>query len=126
MTDATVAQLSEAWNMREGPAVLTTVDPHGKPNAIYVGEIQLNPNLGFVVADNYFDKTRMNIKSGSSGAILFITGDNKAYQAKGALAYHTEGAIFEEMQDWHNPKHPGVAATVLQVKELYSGSEKLA
>ena len=117
--------LVQAWEQREGPAVLTTVDSAGKPNSIYVGEIKYEPDTGFVVVDNYFDKTRRNIKAGSPGAILFITKDSKAYQAKGSLTYHTEGQVFNEMQKWHDPKHPGIAATVLDVEELYSGSEKL-
>ena len=117
--------LAQAWEQREGPAVLTTVDSAGKPNSIYVGEIKYEPDTGFVVVDNYFDKTRRNIKAGSPGAILFITKDSKAYQAKGSLSYHTEGQTFDDMQKWHDPKHPGIAATVLEVEELYSGSEKL-
>ena len=117
--------LAQAWEQREGPAVLTTVDSAGKPNSIYVGEIKYEPDTGFVVVDNYFDKTRRNIKAGSPGAILFITKDSKAYQAKGSLSYHTEGQIFDDMQKWHDPKHPGIAVTVLEVEELYSGSEKL-
>ena len=117
--------LAKAWDEREGPAVLTTIDSSNKPNAIYVGEIRREPEIGFVVADNYFDKTRRNIKNGSSGAILFITKEGKSYQAKGPLAYHTQGPVFESMKAWHNPKLPGVAATVLQVEEMYSGAERL-
>lgn len=125
MTKAAMTLLMEAWNKKAGPAVLTTVGSQGKPNAVYVAEIQMKPDLGFVVADNYFDKTRENIKAGSLGSILFITDESKAYQAKGTIAYHTEGPVFEEMQRWHDQKHPGVAATVLRVDELYSGAEKL-
>ena len=124
-TDA-MTSLVEAWEAREGPAVLASVASDGTPNAIYVGEVQLRPDAGFVVADNYFDKTRKNIKEGSLGALLFITREGKAYQAKGALEYHTEGTVFDEMRRWHDPKHPGVAATVLEIEELYSGAEKLA
>ncbi|MCF7854648.1 MAG: pyridoxamine 5'-phosphate oxidase family protein [Candidatus Pacebacteria bacterium] len=117
--------LEEAWKDREGPAVLSTVDGDGRPNAIYVGEIQYEPELGFVVADNFFHKTRANIKNDSHGSILFITNDRKAYQAKGPLAYHTDGPVYDRMQQWHNSDLPGVAATVLQVTELFSGAEQL-
>jgi hypothetical protein len=54
--------VAKAWNNREGPAVLATVDASKKPNAIYVGE-------GFIVADNYFCKTLANIENGAPGAI---------------------------------------------------------
>ena len=122
---AGMAALAVAWDEREGPAVLATVDTDRRPNAIYVGEIRYRSDGEFVIADNYFDKTRKNIKAGSSGAILFITKDRKAYQAKGTLSYHTEGTVFGAMQVWHEPRHPGVAATVLRVEELYCGAEKL-
>jgi len=117
--------MKEAWEQREGPAVLATVSAEGKPNIIYVGEINWDPDNGFIVADNYFDKTRRNIKNGTPGAVLFITKEGKAYQAKGAVGYHTEGPIFDKMQEFHNSKHPGVAAAVLQVEAVYSGAEKL-
>ena len=118
--------LEQAWNNREGPAVLATVNGDHTPNVIYVGEIKYEPDVGFVVADNYFDKTRRNIKNGSTrGAVLFITKEGKAYQVKGSLGYHTDGPFFNDMQSWHNPKHPGVAAAVLHMEEVYNGSEKL-
>jgi uncharacterized protein len=125
MTDGT-KRLRQAWEEREGPAVLATVDTEGRPNAIYVGEIRYDSAVGFVVADNFFDKTRRNIKSGCAGAILFLTKERKAYQVKGPLTYHTEGPLFEAMKTWHNAKLPGVAAVALKVAECYSGAEKIA
>jgi predicted pyridoxine 5'-phosphate oxidase superfamily flavin-nucleotide-binding protein len=117
--------VAQAWDNRDGPAVLATVDAAKTPNVIYVGEIRYVPDEGFIVADNYFCKTRANIKSGTKGAILFLTKDRKAFQVKGALTYHTEGPFFENMRSWHDPKHPGVAATLLRIEEAYSGAEKL-
>ena len=117
--------VAQAWDNREGPAVFATVDAAKTPNAIYVGEIRYIPGEGFIVADNYFSKTRANIKSGTRGAILFLTKERKSFQVKGPLTYHTDGRIFENMQTWHDPKYPGVAATLLRVEEAYSGAEKL-
>lgn len=117
--------VTEAWTNREGPAVLVTVDAAKTPNAIYVGEIRYVPGEGFIVADNYFCKTRANIQNGTKGAILFLTKDRKSFQVKGPLSYHTEGPVFDSMRSWHDPKYPGVAATLLQVEEAYSGAEKL-
>ena len=117
--------VAQAWENREGPAVLATVDAAKTPNAIYVGEIRYVPGEGFIVADNYFHKTRANITSGTKGAILFLTKERKSFQVKGPLTYHTKGPIFENMQSWHDPKYPGVAATLLRVEEAYSGAEKL-
>jgi len=115
----------QAWENREGPAVFATVDEAKTPNAIYVGEIRYVPGEGFIVADNYFSKTRANIKSGTRGAILFLTKERKSFQVKGTLSYHTDGPNFANMQSWHDPKYPGVAATLLRVEEAYSGAEKL-
>jgi predicted pyridoxine 5'-phosphate oxidase superfamily flavin-nucleotide-binding protein len=117
--------VAKAWDHREGPAVLATVDAAKAPNVIYVGEIHCVPGEGFIVADNYFCKTRANIQNGTKGAILFLTKDRKSFQVKGPLTYHTEGPIFENMRSWHDPKYPGVAATLLRIEEAYSGAEKL-
>ena len=78
-----------------------------------------------VIADNYFGKTRKNILAGSKGSLLYITKDGKAFQIKGDIEYHQEGEIFDDMKKWNPTKHPGHAAAVLKVKEVYSGSEKL-
>jgi predicted pyridoxine 5'-phosphate oxidase superfamily flavin-nucleotide-binding protein len=118
-------RVAQAWENREGPAVFVTVDAAKTPNAIYVGEIRYVPGQGFIVADNYFHKTRANIKNGTRGAILFLTKERKSFQVKGSLTYHTDGPIFEKMQTWHDPKYPSVAATLLRVEEAYSGAEKL-
>lgn len=117
--------VAQAWENREGPAVLATVDAANSPNVIYVGEIRYVPGEGFIVADNYLHKTRANIRNGTRGAILFLTKERKSFQVKGPLTYHTAGPIFENMQSWHDPKHPGVAATLLHIEEAYSGAEKL-
>ena len=117
--------IARAWENREGPAVMVTVDASKKPNAIYVGEIRYDAREGFIVTDNYFHKTRANIENGTTGAILFISKDGKSFQVKGALTYHTKGPIFESMRSRHNQKHPGVAAVVLRIEEAFCGADKL-
>jgi predicted pyridoxine 5'-phosphate oxidase superfamily flavin-nucleotide-binding protein len=117
--------VAQAWDNREGPAVLATVDAAKTPNAIYVGEIRYVPGQGFIIADNYFCKTRANIKNGTQGAILFLTKERKSFQVKGPLTYHAEGPIFDNMRSWHDPKYPGVAAALLRIEEAYSGAERL-
>lgn len=71
-----------------------------------------------MVADNYFDKPRQNIKASSKGAALFITDDGKAYQLKGSLEYHDAGPVFEDMKKWNPPTHPGHGAVALVVDEV--------
>ncbi len=117
--------VSQAWENRAGAVVLTTVDAAGKPNAIYATCVSKYDDETLVVADNYFNKTRANILAGCKAAILFITEEGKSYQVKGSLSYQNSGAIYEDMKLWNPEKHPGHAATVLNVEEVYCGGEKL-
>ena len=117
--------VSSAWDKRKGPVILTTVDDNGVPNAIYATCVSKFSEDSIVVADNYFDKTRKNILTGSKGSILFITKNGKSYQMKGSIEYHKEGEIFEDMKRWNPRHHPGNAAAVLKVDEVYAGAEKL-
>jgi uncharacterized protein len=118
-------QVSKAWENREGPIVLTTVDEDGKPNAIYATCVSKFGEDRIVVANNYFAKTQANIQAGSKGSVLFITKEGKSYQVKGSIVYHKEGAVFDDMKQWNPTKHPGHAAAAVTVEEVYSGSEKL-
>ena len=117
--------VSKSWDEKKGPVIFTTVDDQGVPNAIYVTCVNKFKQDRIVVADNFFDKTRKNILTGSKGSILFITNEDKAYQIKGTIEYHKEGDIFEDMKKWNPKQHPGHAATVLKVEEIYSGSERI-
>jgi len=117
--------VSKAWDDRKGPVVLTTVDTNGAPNAIYATCVSKFDEETIVIADNYFDKTRKNILTGSRGALLFITNEGKAFQVKGSIDYLKEGSIFEDMKTWNPKQHPGHAAAVLKVEEVYSGAKKL-
>ena len=118
-------KVSKAWDEKKGPVIFTTVDDQGIPNAIYATCVNKFKQDRIVIADNFFDKTRKNILRGSKGSILFITDEGKAYQIKGTIEYHKEGDIFEDMKKWNPKQHPGHAATVLKVEEIYSGSERI-
>ena len=117
--------VKQAWTKREGPVVLATVNNEGIPNIIYATCVSLYGDERLVVADNYFDKTRANIKADSKAAVLFITGDSKAYQLKGTVEYLTSGPIFDDMKSWNPPEHPGHAAAAIVVEEVFSGAERI-
>ena len=117
--------VSKAWENRKGALVLTTVSADGIANSIYATCVSKYDEETLVVADNYFDKTRKNILSGSKGVLLFITEDDKAYQIKGSIQYLKEGPIFDDMKQWNSEQHPGHAATAIKVKEVYKGAERL-
>jgi hypothetical protein len=118
-------KVSTAWENREGPIILATVDADGHPNAIYATCVSKYSEDTLVIANNYFSKTLKNIRAGSKGTILFITKEKASYQIKGSIAYHTEGAIFDDMKKWNPKKHPGHGAAALKVEEVYAGAERL-
>jgi len=119
-------KVSKAWDDRKGPVIVTTVNGKGMPNAIYATCVNKFNEDSIVIADNYFDKTRENILLGSKGSILFITVDDNSFQLKGSIEYYRGGNIFEDMKKWNPAEHPGHAAMVLKVEEVYSGAEKLS
>ncbi|MBN1823033.1 MAG: pyridoxamine 5'-phosphate oxidase family protein [Endomicrobiales bacterium] len=117
-------QVSKAWGDRKGAAVFATVDKNGMPNTIYVTCVNKYGET-IVIADNFFDKTKNNITAGSKGSVLFMTNEGKAFQVKGSVEYHTEGAIFDDMKKWNPKQHPGRAVVSIKVEEVYSGAEKI-
>jgi uncharacterized protein len=118
-------KVNTAWHSRQEAIVFSTVDRNGIPNSIYATCTSKFNDSIFVVADNFFHKTRENILAGSKASILFITKEGTSYQLKGTIKYYTSGEIYEDMKKW-NPAHlPGNAAAALEVEEVYAGSEKL-
>lgn len=117
--------VSKAWENREGPIILSTVDVNGNPNAIYATCVSKFSEDIIVVANNFFSKTLENVLSGSKGSILFITKESTSYQIKGSFEYHKEGVIFDDMKKWNPENLPGHAAAALKVEEVYAGAEKL-
>ncbi|MFA9392901.1 MAG: pyridoxamine 5'-phosphate oxidase family protein [Prolixibacteraceae bacterium] len=117
--------VNDAWDSRNDIIVLSTVDINGMPNSIYATCVKRYNDTIFVVADNYFNKTRKNILDGSKTSLLFITKEGKSFQLKGHVAYLQSGIIYNDMKQWNPSQHPGNAAVALEVEEIYSGSEKL-
>lgn len=117
--------VNKAWENREGPVVLTTIDSEGVPNAIYATCVSKYSADTLVIADNYFNKTRANILAGSKVSLLFITKEGKSYQVKGVIEYYTSGPVFDDMKQWNPVKHPGHAAAALKVEQVFSGAERL-
>jgi predicted pyridoxine 5'-phosphate oxidase superfamily flavin-nucleotide-binding protein len=119
------AKVIKAWDSRQEAIVFATVDKNGMPNTIYATCASKYNDKVFVVADNYFHKTRENILAGSKASILFITKEGISYQLKGTVKYYTSGDFYEDMKKWNPAKLPGNAAAALEIDEVYSGSEKL-
>lgn len=120
------SRILSAWKNHVNPVVLTTTSQDGIPNSIYASCAELYEDEVFVIADNYFHKTKENINHGGSAALLFITDEGKSYQLKGKIRLETSGPIYDFMKSWNPEKHPGHAAAVLEVLEIYSGAEKIS
>jgi predicted pyridoxine 5'-phosphate oxidase superfamily flavin-nucleotide-binding protein len=60
-----------AWDNRKGPVSFATVSPEGEVNIIYVTCVKRYGRDRLVIADNYFNKTRANIRAGSGGRCCF-------------------------------------------------------
>jgi len=118
-------EIIDAWNDRDGPLVLATVDTRGVPNIIYAGIAHLTSGGRLAVTDNYFEKTLANIQSGSAGGILWLTRGHKSYQVKGIIDYCTQGPMYDEMLTWADPKHPRKGVAVLNAEAAYSGSRRI-
>ena len=115
-----------AWEDRDDPVILATVNENGVPNIIYVTCVGMYADDRLVVADNYFDKTRKNALRGGAGSMLFRDKKGITYQVKGTLEYHSKGEIFDFMKKWNPQQHPGHAALALKVEAVFSGAEQLA
>ena len=117
--------VSKAWDNRKGAIVFSTLSKQGIPNSIYATCVSKFNESKIVIANNFFNKTLENIKSGSRGSILFITNEDKSYQIKGNIKYFTEGELFEDMKKWNPEKLPGHGAAVIEIEEVYASGEKL-
>ena len=115
----------QAWHQREQKMVFTTCDQNNLPNSVWVICAKLINDEQFVIANNSFDKTLSNIKSGSKGSLLYIAPEREAYQIKGALEYHDKGEIYDDMKKWLGPKFPGKGACVLNIEEVFYGAEQV-
>jgi len=119
-------EVIRAWEDREGPIILTTVNNEGVPNAIYASCVSMYDDEILIVADNYFNKTKENILNECKAAVLFMNKDQESFQIKGDIGYFIEGKYYEDMKGWNPSRHPGHAAAVISIKKVFSGSKQLA
>jgi uncharacterized protein len=113
------------WDNKNGAVIFSTLSKEGIPNSIYATCVSMYGENKVLIANNYFDKTIKNILSDSKGTVLFMTKDDKAFQVKGSINYHTSGEEFDDMKKWNPKNHPGHGVAVLNIEEIYSGAKKL-
>lgn len=115
----------QAWEQRNCPPTLTTVNADGVPNSVYVSNVKLLDDEHIAIADGAFNKTRENILHGSTGCLLFLT-EQGAYQLKGHFDYHREGPVKDDATHWAKPVWPIQAVVVLNIESVYRGAVQLA
>jgi len=118
-------QVLDAWTKKEGPVVFTTVSSNSIPNSIYVTCVAIFNTQSFVIANNYFVKTKLYIESNNTASVLFITVEGVSFQVKGKLVYHTHGVVFDFMKSWNPEKNPGNAAVELVPEQIFSGAKQI-
>ena len=124
-------EVRAAWDDRQSPSVIATVDEDGTPNVIWVncmillddGRLSGDARIG--IANNFFSKTLVNLLRGSRGSLLIRTSEGRPYQMKGRFEYHTEGEVFEGMKAWNQPDRPGKGTAVLHIDEVHRGSNQV-
>ncbi|MFH1377478.1 MAG: pyridoxamine 5'-phosphate oxidase family protein [Planctomycetota bacterium] len=114
----------KAWENRQGPCILTTVSPDGTPNSVYVTCVSQFGEDSVLVADNFFSKTRDNVKKGGIASLLYMSADGTAIQIKGRVEYQTQGSAFDDMKKW-NGDRPGVGVAVVKIDSVFHGSKQL-
>jgi len=107
------------------PVVLATCSSDGVPNAIWVSCCKLLDDGRFVIADNYFDKTRANILENPKVAVTALADGVGSVQIKGTVARLTEGPEYEDMLTWVSENHPRKAACVISIDEVWNGSKDI-
>ncbi len=128
-----MAKLSEEVKTaidKAATACVATVDTDAVANVVFVSYLKYQDDETIIIADNKFNKTRMNLSNNPKLAFVVLdTETKKSYQIKGSVKSYTDGEKHQAVVAWVHVKHPQttpVAAIYVEVEEVYCGSEKIA
>jgi predicted pyridoxine 5'-phosphate oxidase superfamily flavin-nucleotide-binding protein len=100
-----------------------TATPDGTPNVVPVKYVWVAGPDTVWIADNYFDKTLVNLRANPQAALYVWSADPKrCVQIKGDIRIYTEGADFEMMRARARAEKPDIPArslVTLQVREIF-------
>lgn len=112
------------------PYCVATADKKGKPNLVYMTYLKAVDDQTIVLADNKFDKTRLNLDANPQLSFVVMDPDSKkAYQVKGRAKCYKEGQKYDETVEWVHTNHPQMtpkAAFYMYVDEVWSGDIRIA
>lgn len=102
---------------------LATANDDGTPNVVPIGFARPLDEKTILIADNYMNKTRENLKKNPKAAFVLKDASKCPYQFKRAVEVFESGKYYQEAVEWAqsvmtklNPK----AAILLTVEEIYS------
>jgi len=95
------------------------------PNVVYIKFLKPINDETILIADNYLNKTKDNILSNGKISFVVLDKEKGSFQIKGTAQRATEGAMFEEVQQWVPDDLPKAAAIVMQVEDIYNGAEQI-
>lgn len=99
-----------------------TSSKDGIPNICTIGTKYIREDGKIVVVDNYFNKTRSNLKENTEVSIL-IRRERESYQIKGTATYITAGKEYEEAYQWmkaKSEKYPAKGVVIITVHSIYN------
>lgn len=109
---------------KQKPVPVATADSDGKPNVVFVTFLKIVDDETIYIADNFFNKTRANLKENPQISIVGYDSETKrSFQVKGKIDIMTEGQVYEDVKAWVHAKSkamPIVAAVVMHVEEIYN------
>lgn len=105
--------------------VVTTSSKDDIPNSVYFKCVKCIDNERILLANNKMDKSLKNLLENPNISLLFEDKEKRAYQIKGIAEYFTEGEHFEDVRTWVDERLARKGAVVLNVKEIFSGAERI-
>jgi len=108
--------------LKESDYVRVATCSDGIPNVNIVYYFKLIDDERILLADNFFNKTRRNLKNNPYAAInVKSSEDSTSYEIKGSVEIHTEGEVYEEMRKWvlSEEELPAKAAVVMVAEKVF-------
>lgn len=109
---------------KQKPIPIATANRAGVPNVVFVGALKILNDETLMLADNFFNKTAVNLAENPKISILcYNPQTSKSFQIKGNAKIYKEGQIYEDMRSFvHgiNDKLPAKAAVIVQIEEIYN------
>lgn len=102
---------------------LATASPDGVPNVVPIGFARPIDEDTILIADNYMNKTRINLEKNPRISLVTKDATKCPYQFKGKVEIFESGKYFDIVTEWGQnamTKLSPKAAILMKVEEIYS------